>query len=304
MKGTLNPALDKSTTVEKMVAEKKMRCSAIRVEAGGGGINVSKAIKELEGESVAVFPAGGINGDVLQKVLDDIGVRYQTVKINNETRENFVATELSSNAQYRFVMPGQSLTDKEIESCLDIVEELKPSFLVFSGSLPPNASDDLPARIAAIAKERGIRFIVDTSGQPLKNAVETGVFLLKPNLSELCFLTGVERLEISEIDDAARSIIDKGKCEAIAVSMGPSGALLVTKDTCKRIPAPTVKKLSTVGAGDSMVAGIVWSLMQNKPLVEAVQFGVACGTAATMNAGTQLFKKNDALRLFEWIKAN
>jgi len=96
-------------------------------------------------------------------------------------------------------------------------------------------------------------------------------------------------------------VIEKGHCEVVVVSISPAGAMLVTKDIHEKIPAPNVKKLSTVGAGDSMVAGMAWMLEQGKSLSEMVRFGVACGTAATMNAGTQLFKKEDVLRLYDWI---
>ena len=301
---TINPTLDKSIITDKLVPEKKMRCSGMKVEAGGGGINVSKAIKELGGESLAVFTSGGMNGKILEQIISDSGIAFHAVPVNGDTRENFSITEITTNNQYRFVMPGTAMSESEINSCLEVIKKTNPSIIVFSGSLPPNVPDEFPARIAAIAKEKKIKFIADTSGEPLRHILEQGVYLLKPNLSELSFLAGKDFLQLSEIDDAAKTIINKGHCEVIVVSMGPSGALLVTKNGERRIPAPTVKKLSTVGAGDSMVAGITWMLEENKTLLEAVQFGVACGTAAIMNQGTQLFIKKDAVQLFEWIQKN
>jgi 6-phosphofructokinase 2 len=142
---------------------------------------------------------------------------------------------------------------------------------------------------------------VDTSGIPLQLAAREGVYLLKPNLAELCSLAGKESLQLDEVMIAAREIVKKGTCEVLVVSMGAAGAMLFTKDTFENIPAPIVKKLSTVGAGDSMVAGMVWMLMQNKPIAEVVRFGIACGTAATMNAGTKLFNRSDAIRLYNSI---
>src|SRR5688500_652048 len=106
---TLNPAVDKSTTADKLIPEKKLRCSDMIVEAGGGGINVSKAIKKLGGESLAIFPNGGINGKVLENNLKDLGIRYVNIPVEADTRENIVVTETSSNAQYRFVLPGAAL---------------------------------------------------------------------------------------------------------------------------------------------------------------------------------------------------
>ena len=303
---TVNPAIDKSTSFQKLIPEKKMRCSEMTIEAGGGGINVSKVLKELAGESIAVFPSGGANGKLLEQTLSNSNIPFKAIPIENETRENFTATELLTNAQYRFVMPGASLNIQELNKCFNVIKDIHPNphFIVFSGSLAPGMADSIVAQFAVMAKELNAKFIVDTSGEPLKNAVREGVFLVKPNLSELCSLVGKEFLELSEVDNAAKSIIEKGHTEVIVVSMGPSGALLVTKDLCKRVPAPIVKKQSTVGAGDSMVAGISFMLMQNKPLIEAVQFGVACGTAAIMNKGTQLCRKEDVGKLFDWIRTN
>jgi 6-phosphofructokinase 2 len=177
-----------------------------------------------------------------------------------------------------------------------------PSFVAASGSLPEGVPDDFFARLSLLCKERGSKLIIDTSGPALIKAVEEGVFMVKPNLTELCTLVGKEYLDFSEIEDAAREVINKGKCEVIVVSMGPKGAMLVTKDELIKVNAPTVKKLSTSGAGDSMIAGIVYMLEQNKSMLDAVRFGVACGTAATMNTGTRLFEKEQALKLYEWIK--
>jgi 6-phosphofructokinase 2 len=301
---TMNPAVDKSTSVDKLVPEKKLRCAEMVNEAGGGGINVSKAIKELGGESLAMFPSGGLNGDLIESYLKDRQINYKTIPVAHETRENIVVRETSTNAQYRFVMPGAALSDLEAQACFDTLQQLdpKPSFIVASGSLPPGLPENFFGQLADLAKKMKARFIIDTSGKPLELAAKEGVYLLKPNLSELCSLVGKEHLELNEVDDAANEVIKDGRCEVMVVSMGPNGALLVTKDLCEHVPTPTVKKQSTVGAGDSMVAGMIWMLSQGRPLKETVQFGVACGTAATMNAGTQLFKKQDVHRLHDWIK--
>ena len=300
---TMNPAVDKSTSIDKLVPEKKLRCTEMLVEAGGGGINVSKAIKELGGESLAIFPSGGMNGKLIENYLDDKQIAYKAIPISRETREDVVVRENSTNAQYRFVMPGAELSKEEGDACLQQLQHLdpKPTFIVASGSLPPGIPDNFFGQLATVAKKLGARFIADTSGKPLLLAAQQGVFLLKPNMSELCSLVGKSFLEVDEVDDAAREVISKGDCAVVVISMGPAGALWITKDEQEQVPAPVVKKQSTVGAGDSMVAGIVWLLSQGKSLREAVRFGVACGTAATMNAGTQLFKKADVLRLSEWI---
>jgi len=293
----MNPAVDKSTRVEKLIPEKKLRCSDLIIEAGGGGINVSKAIKKLGGDSLAVFPAGGDNGELLKRILAKEKISYKSIPVSAGTRECFTITEHASNAQYRFVMPGAALTNGEIEKCFNFIYsfQIVPDIIVASGSLPPGVPDNFFARLAIACKQTGTKFIADTSGIPLQLAAQEGVYMLKPNLSELCSLVGKEYLQLNEVDEAAKQVIDKGHCEVVVVSLGPAGAMLVTKDMHEKIPAPTVKKLSTVGAGDSMVAGMSWMLEQGKSLLEMVRFGVACGTAATMNAGTQLYKKEDVL---------
>jgi len=301
---TMNPALDKSTSIERLIPEKKMRCASLQTDAGGGGINISKAIKEIGGESIAIFPSGGPNGGLLQQLLDDSRIRYKAVPVQAATRESFMVTEQNTNAQFRFIMPGQKLNEDEIERCITEIYALDetPSFVAASGSLPEGVADDFFARLSLLVKEKGSKLIIDTSGPALIKAVEEGVFMVKPNLTELCTLVNKKYLDFSEIEDAAREVINKGKCEVMVVSIGPKGAMLVTKDELIKVNAPSVKKLSTSGAGDSMIAGIVYMLNQNESMLDAVRFGVACGTAATMNSGTRLFEKEQALKLYEWIK--
>ncbi|RYF87521.1 MAG: 1-phosphofructokinase family hexose kinase [Chitinophagaceae bacterium] len=301
---TLNAAIDKSTEVEQLIPEKKMRCAEMLIEAGGGGINVSKAIHELGGESVAVYFSGGVTGHLLSVLLAEKKIIAKPVEIGGSTRENFVVSELSTNKQFRFVMPGPAINETELSSIIKTIDDIPHvSFLICSGSLPPGVSPQYLGALATFASERKIKLVVDTSGASLLAAYEKGVYLLKPNMSELCYLVGKDYLEQAEIEDAAKKVINTGCCKVLVVSMGPSGAMLVTKAGSIRFNAPLVKKQSTVGAGDSMVAGIVWMLDQGRPLTDAVQFGIACGTAASINKGTQLFKKEDAFRFYEWIKS-
>jgi len=299
---TLNPALDKSTTVPQLIPEQKLRCAPMRLDAGGGGINVSKGILRLGGQSMAVFPAGGQNGASLCQILEKEGVNIRPLTVPGETRENISVLETAKNAQYRFTLPGLEITEKQADACLDIIRELNPDYLVASGSLPPGLHETYYEKVAGFAKKHEIRFILDTSGPALHAAADEGLFLLKPNLVELSALAGVENLEMSEVDDAALAIIQQGKCEIVVVSLGPQGALLVTKTGFEHIPAPLVKKQSTVGAGDSMVAGMVWALSEEKSYREMAQIGVACGSAATMNQGTELFHVEEVWRLFDWIQ--
>lgn len=301
---TINPAVDKNTKFAGLVAEQKIRCQQPHFDAGGGGINVSKAIARLGGNSKAIFPVGGPIGELLKDLIVKEGIDFETVYSKTWTRENFIAVDTNTNAQYRFGMPGQDISKEEIVSLVEKIESEKPGYIVLSGSLPQNLGDDFYEKLSSIAKKLGAKLIVDTSGLSLKRAINAGVYLLKPNIGELAKLIGKETLEISEVDESAKSLIDTYGCEIVVVSLGPQGAILVTKDQKLFVGAPLVKKKSTVGAGDSMVGGMVWAISQKMSLSDVLKWGVACGSAATMNEGTQLFKKEDAARLFASISVS
>ena len=294
---TINPAVDKNTKFEGLVAEHKIRCEQPVYDAGGGGINVSKAINRLGGESIAFFPAGGPIGDLLKDLVKKEGIDFETIESKAWTRENFIAVDTTTNAQYRFGMPSPELTLEEFEEILEKVKTQNPEILVVSGSLPENLSSIIFKRIAEVFGEKKPKIVVDTSGDSLKFALENGAFLIKPNHKELAKLLGLEKLEPNQVENAAKAIIEKYNCEIVVVSMGPEGAFLFDKNNTHFVAAPKVEKKSTVGAGDSMVGGMVWALSQSLPLEDVLKWGVACGSAATMNEGTQLFKREDAERL-------
>lgn len=300
---TFNPAIDKSTSVAALIPEKKLKCTEPVYEPGGGGINVARAIKKLGGEATAVYLAGGYTGKAFSELLIKESVQSIVIETAESTRENLVVAETASNQQYRFGMPGPHIQEHEWKDCLTAIEKINDvEYIVASGSLPKGVPTDIFARIAIIAKRKNAKLIVDTSGEALKQAVNEGVYLIKPNLGELSSLVGKEELNIELVDDVARTIIEKGNCEVVVVSMGSAGAMLVTKEMAQQIIPPAVIRRSTVGAGDSMVAGMVLSLSNNKSLIETVQYGVACGTAATMNPGTELCRWHDAEHLYRLIQ--
>lgn len=299
---TVSPALDKSAHFSGLVAEQKIRCHSALFDAGGGGINVSKAISKLGGNSLAVLTSGGATGEMLKDLLKRDSIPFEAIETKTWTRENFVAVDDHTNSQYRFVFPAPAVSVNEIQRIIATIQELKFKYLVISGGLSEGLEVDFYKQIAEKAKKNNSKLIVDTTGEALKKVLEAGVYLIKPNVGELAKLIGVERLEMEEVKDTAKQIIAKGGAEIVVVSLGPQGAVLVTKDNYEFVPAPHVVKKSTVGAGDSMVGGMVWALSQNKSLKEVIRWGVACGSAATMNEGTQLFKTEDAKRLFEWLK--
>jgi 6-phosphofructokinase 2 len=303
---TVSPAIDKSSTVKRVVPDTKLRCGAPRREPGGGGVNVSRALLRLGGDSLAVFLAGGPTGQILEELLEGEGLTCRPLKTEGWTRENLtIREEDEGDHQYRFTMPGPEIREEEWRACLEELAGLDPTpkYLVASGSLPPGVPSDLYARVAGIARDLGSRLILDTSGDALKEGLEEGVFLVKPNLRELGTITGTSASE-EESDyeekqaEAARKLVAKGGAEAVLVSMGSAGALLVTKDETTRISSPTVPIRSKVGAGDSMVAGVVLGLSRDFDLPKAALFGVAAGAAAVMTPGSELCRRRDAEALF------
>jgi 6-phosphofructokinase 2 len=300
---TFNPALDKSVTVPELFSEKKLKCSAPVYEPGGGGINVARAIKKLGGDPTAIFLAGGFVGDKISELLSEDKIIAQHINIAGNSRENLIVTDLATGSQYLFDMPGPAIKPGEWRACLNaIVWADLVKFIVVSGSIPPGLPDDIFKRLAFIAEKKEARLIVDTSGTALQQAAEAGVYMIKPNLKELATLVGKDILTPDTAIHAAKKLVAQGKCQVIVVSMGANGALLVTEKTIVKVPQPPVKVKSTVGAGDSLVAGIVYALSQNCSLPDAIGFGVACGSAATMNPGTELCNKADAERIYAAIR--
>lgn len=300
---TFNPCIDKNTAVNGLLPEKKMRCTKATYGPGGGGINVSRALKNLGAASEAIFPFGGYSGQFLKHLVAMENIPFRTIETLTHTRENFIVLDTASNLQYRFGMPGNPIEEKEWKALLAELENTAADFIVASGSLLPGMPADIVAQVAEIAKRNGAKLVLDTSGEALRKALDVGVYLLKPNLGELSSLVGQENLETEKVDELARQIISRGHCEIMVVSLGDKGAKLISWNESYQVAPPEVAEVSTLGAGDSMVAGMVLALSQNRPLKEVLQFGVACGTAATITHGSELCRQEDVEKLFRQIAA-
>ncbi|KAI7257524.1 hypothetical protein KC345_g10773 [Hortaea werneckii] len=303
---TVNPSVDASTSIGQVVPDHKLRCREASYKPGGGGVNVSRAIHRLGGDSLALYASGGLHGQLLHHMLEQEGVMHQEIPISGQTRENLIVVEESTGQQFRFDMPGPRFIEGDWKQCLEQLMALpdKPTYLVASGSLPPGCPADFYSRVIEIAKPWNARVIVDTSGEPLQLAADAGVYLLKPNARELEELSGRTITSDEEVKAAALQLIEEGRTEVVVVSLGGDGALLITGDGCEHLRAPEVPVLSVVGAGDSLVAGLVYSLERGWPLRRAVQFGVASGAAAVMNPERQLCKREDTERLFDSMDKN
>ena len=298
---TMNPAIDVATSVAHVEPTRKLRCRAVQRDPGGGGINVARVVKRLGGDVVAVYPEGGSIGRLLTRLVGEKGITSLAIDMVQETRENFTAYDESIGDQYRFVMPGPDMTEAEWRHCLDALASLtpKPRFVVASGSLPPGVPDDFYGQLGRSAAALGAKTVVDTSGSALGATLKQGVYLIKPNLGELRTLTGAPLDDERARIDACRRIVETGGTEIVALSLGHEGAMLVTRDGAWRAPALPVKVVSAVGAGDSFVAGMVWSLASGHDLVDAFRCGVAAGSAALLTPGTELSHANDIHRLLK-----
>jgi|SRR5208282_5263784 len=296
---TMNPALDIATSTDRVVPTHKLRCAAPRYDPGGGGINIARAVHALGGDAVAIFPAGGAAGEMIRHLLDEEGVSYDAVAIAGFTRESLAVDERGTGNQFRFILPGPEIAERDQQRCLDqlVLRAAGASCIVASGSLPLGVPDDFYARVSALAKSLGKRLVLDTSGQALKKA--GGVYMLKPSLRELQDLVGRQIRTETDQEQAARDVIEQGRSEIVVLSLGAEGALLATADGCERFAAIPVEARSSVGAGDSMLAGVVLGVSRGLPLREAVRFGMAAGAAALFGAGTELCRRADVERLYQ-----
>ncbi len=296
---TPNPAVDLSTSVERIVPVTKLRGTTQRRDPGGGGINVARVIRRLGGDASALYPIGGVTGDLLRRLLDQEGVASRTFPIAQETREDFFVSEIATGQPYRFILPGPRLSEHEWQECLRLLSATEPfpRFVVASGSLPEGVPEDFYARVAAIARQRGARMVLDTSGRALAAAVAEGVDLIKPSLREMRELTTREPSDAKEWEDAAHALVDRGKVSVIALTMGHLGAVLVTRDKVLRAEPIAVKPIGAVGAGDSFLGALIWRLAAGYDLDDAFRQAVAAGAAALLNPGTALCRPTDVERL-------
>jgi 6-phosphofructokinase 2 len=301
---TINPAIDIFVNVGRVEPTRKLRCSQPKRDPGGGGINVARVAHRLGGDVLPIYPIGGQIGKLLHRLLEREDIESLVTPSHVETRENFTAYEESTGDQYRFVLPGSPLYRAEWEACLDKVASLahKPKFVVMSGSLPPGVPEDFFARVIRAAKKLGAASVVDTSGPALAAALAERVTLVKPNLVELRDYVGGKLDGEAERIAACRKLVSDKRAEMVALTLGDDGALLVTKDHAWRAMPLDIEAVSTVGAGDSFLGGMVASLSAGKSVEESFRTAVAAASAAVMTPGTGLCQPQDVQRLLPKVK--
>jgi 6-phosphofructokinase 2 len=301
---TINPAIDIFVNVGRVEATRKLRCSPPKRDPGGGGINVARVAHRLGGDVTAIYPIGGQIGKLLQRLVEREDIASLVTPSHVETRENFTAYEETTGEQYRFVLPGSPLHRAEWQACLDRLGSLAstPKFVVASGSVPPGVPDDFFARVVRHAKALGAKTVIDTSGAALRAVLDEGVTLIKPNLIELMEFADAPLDRDEDRIAACRKLAADGRAEIIAVTLGEHGALLVTADRAWRALPLAIDTVSTVGAGDSFLGGLVAALAGGKPLEEAFRVAAAAASAAVLTPGTGLCQPGDVKRLLPKVR--
>lgn len=300
---TLNPALDHFLDVADLRVDDANRVQSECLYAGGKGIDVSRAIRHLGCDSMALGFIGGHNGQIMLDLLKKEGVTCYFTQIAQETRRNLIIGTIARGTQTMLNSRGPSITKEEWKAFLTHVRllDLRDAYVVLSGSLPRGVPTDAYRQIITLVQSRGARAVLDTDGPALKLGLAARPFAIKPNLNELRRLTGMALQSERTILSAGKQLHRAG-VEIVIVSMGHRGLLMVSATCCCRAVPPAVRVRSTVGAGDSAVAGFVFTHAGGKSLEDCVRFATAAGTAATLAPGNQLCRLRDVHRLAPLVR--
>ncbi|PJF09440.1 1-phosphofructokinase family hexose kinase [Pseudorhodobacter sp. MZDSW-24AT] len=297
---TLNPALDMATEVPEILPGQKLRCTDPHLDPGGGGLNVSRAIKALGGDSLALVALGGLTGDRLAGLIRAEGVTFLSILGPGETRQSLTVTEGTTGKQFRFMLPGPLWGAAERARVFTLLAATaRPGgYGVISGSQPPGVPADFPAALAASME--GTRVVLDTSGAALTAAVDApipGLEVLRMDGEEGEALAGRRLETLAETADFAADLVARGVARRVIVARGAEGNVLAEAGRRLFSPAPRVRVVSTVGAGDSFVAAFVLALARGQDAAEALTLGSAAAAAAVTTDATQLCRATDVARL-------
>ena len=300
---TLNPALDLDLTVETLTQNKVLRAVHTRTDCGGKGFNVSRALAGLGQASTALGFVGGSTGKRLERGLRQMGINTDFVLVSDDTRTNVSIVTDPSSDYIKVNQPGPTIKPEEVDGLLQKVQTFSQAgdTWVLSGSLPPGVTPDIYAQIIHTVQSKGAKTVLDTSGEPLRMGCKARPFAMKPNTVEAQQLTGIEIDDIDTARSAAEHIQSLG-IPVVILSLGEAGALLSHREGSWIAKPPSVHEHNPTGAGDALVAGVVWGLKQEMSLVEALRWGVACGAAGASTHGTGVGSKEQIKGLEKEIK--
>ena len=294
---TLNPALDLSTATQQVRAGPKLRCDTPRYDAGGGGINISRAIAALGGNTTALVALGGPLGAQLARLLSDAGIATTPMAAPGDTRLSFSVNEHQSTAQYRFVLPGPVWQEMTVKTALDAIAKAAAAdgFVVISGSQPPGVPDDFIARLGATLPQTA-RLVADTSGGPLMALTTLGAAKLNTLRMDAEEAEAVAQARLTTRKDSAdfaQGLVRRGVAERVIIARGADGSVMATATSRWFCEAAKVPVKSKIGAGDSFVAGFVLALARGQTEPQALGLGVAAASAAVMTPATELCRRTD-----------
>ena len=286
---TLNPAVDRELTVLEVKFDSVLRASQSRVDFGGKGFNVSRLLKNMGVVSTAVGFLGGLAGEFLQDGLRNLGIGTDFVLITGETRTNVSVVTQSHDHYIKVNEKGPLVDAAKQQELLDKIDSLakRGEWWVLAGSMPPGVADDFYARVVNVLNKHGAQAVLDTTGAALRLGCIEKPYLVKPNAEEAQALTGLPVDNTTEIAAAAAELRRMG-AQNVVISMGKAGALLQTAEGTWLTHSPKIQEKNPIGAGDSMVGGLVWALSQGIPLREALGWGVASGAATASLSGTEV----------------
>lgn len=284
---TLNPAVDRELTVDDIAFDTVLRASQWQVDCGGKGFNVARMLNSLGVTSVAMGFAAGKTGELLEEKLQDLGIETDFVWVKGETRTNVSIVSSRSSQYVKVNEPGPTIKERDLEQLKEkIGSRVKAGdWWVLAGSVPPGVAADFYGELIRIIHGAGAKVFLDTSGEPFKQSCTAGPLLVKPNDAEAQELTGLPVSTTEEIVVAAKALQQLGP-ENVIVSLGKAGALLVNGQATWKAESPAIEEKNPIGAGDSMVAGVVWALNEGAELSEALCRGIACGAATASQSGT------------------
>ncbi|MFC2072501.1 1-phosphofructokinase [Chloroflexota bacterium] len=300
---TLNPSLDEYIMVDGLVVEETNRWVRRHRYAGGKGIDVSRAIHEMGGITIAYGFIGGTNGRDVEILLDEEGVLFSFTPIKQETRTNFIISDTKTSQQTIIGAPGPHISKGELERFLRKMGKIQPSpdLITADGSVPPGVPATVYHQIVGEAKKFGVRTILDSTGQWLKEGIKAKPYLIKPNVHEAEMLLERGLPTEEAIIEAALDLLRMG-IEVVVISRGKDGIIAATKGGIIKAVPPSVKVRSAVGAGDCTIAGLALKLAYGEPLIEACRLAVAMGTATVLTPGTELCRRADVERLLPQIE--
>lgn len=300
---TLNPACDRTVVIERFQVDQVNRIRESRRDPGGKGINVSKVVCALGGESTATGILGGGTGEYIAGALEEMGIRQDFVRVQAETRTNLKVVDPIGGTYTDINDSGEPVEKQTLDEVLGrLAERAKPGDLaVLAGKLPKGAPGDTYALWTRALREKGVSVYVDAEGEALRGAVEAGPALIKPNEKELADLTGCEAKTREEIAASAEKLLEGG-VGAVVVSMGAEGALCFSREGRWQAKGLRVPVKSTVGAGDSMMAAMALGEERKMPMEERFRLAMAVSAAKVMVAGSQPPEKQTVEELLRQVQ--